>query len=76
MFTTDNTQARMDRVRAIEARDTQRFAPNPRGPGPGFLTRRDRYNEILWELKRRLRMAERLPGCVWRGAAMPFADNH
>lgn len=74
MFTTDNTQARLDRVRAIEARDTKRFAPNPRGPG--FLTRRERYNEVLWELKRRLRQAEQIPGCVWRDAATPFADNH
>lgn len=74
MFTTDNIQARLDRVRAIEARDPQRFAPNPHGPG--FLTRRERYNEVLWELKRRLRQAEQIPGCVWRDAATPFADNH
>lgn len=74
MFTTDNTHARLDRVRAIEARDAQRFAPNPRGPG--FLTRRERYNEVIWELKRRLRQAEQIPGCIWRDAATPFADNH
>lgn len=74
MFTTDNTQARLDRVRAIEARDTNRFAPNPRGPG--FLTRRERYKEVIWELKRRLRQAEQIPGCVWRDAAVPFAPNH
>ena len=74
MFTADNTQKRLDRVRAIEARDTNRFAPNPLGPG--FLTRRDRYNEVIWELKRRLRQAEQIPGCVWRDAVTPFADNH
>lgn len=64
MFTTDNTQARLDRVRAIETRD------------PSFLTRRERYNEVIWELKRRLRQAEQIPGCVWRNAVTPFADNH
>ena len=74
MFTTDNTEKRLERVRAIEARDTNRFAPNPLGPG--FLTRRERYNEVLHELKRRLRQAESVPGCVWRDAATPFADNH
>ncbi len=74
MFATDNTQARLDRVRAIEARDANRFAPNPRGHG--FLTRRERYNEVIWELKRRLRQAEQIPGCVWRDAATPFAGNH
>ena len=74
MLTTDNLQARLDRVRAIEARDPQRFTPNPRGPG--FLTRRERYNEIYWELKRRLRAAEQIPGCVWRNATTPFASNH
>lgn len=74
MFTTANIQARLDRVRAIEARDPQRFAPNPRGPG--FLARRERYSEVIWELKRRLRVAERVPGCVWRDAATPLADNH
>ena len=73
-YTTDNLNARLDRVRAIEARDTNRFAPNPLGPG--FLTRRDRYNEVIWELKRRLRQAEQIPGCVWRDAVTPFADNH
>jgi hypothetical protein len=74
MYTTDNLQKRLDRVRAIEARDPKRFSPNPLGPG--FLTRRERYNEILWELKRRLRQAEQIPGCVWRDAATPFAENH
>ena len=74
MFTADNTQKRLDRVRAIEARDTNRFAPNPNGAG--FLTRRERYNELFWELKRRLRKAETIPGCVWRDAATPFARNH
>ena len=73
-YTTDNLNARLDRVRAIEVRDTNRFAPNPLGPG--FLTRRERYNELLSELKRRLRRAETIPGCVWRDAATPFADNH
>ena len=74
MFTIENTERRLDRVRAIEARDNNRFAPNPLGPG--CLTRRERYNEVLWELKRRLRKAEEVPGCVWRDAATPFADNH
>ena len=74
MFTTDNTHKRLDRLRAIEARDANRFAPNPLGPG--FLTRAARYNEVRWELQRRLRQAEQIPGCVWRNAALPFADNH
>jgi len=74
MFTIDNTHRRIDRLRAIEARDRKRFRPNPLGPG--FLTRRERYNELFWELKRRLRKAEQVPGCVWRDAATPFADNH
>jgi hypothetical protein len=74
MFTTDNTHKRLDRLRAIEARDQNRLKPNPLGPG--FLTRSARYNEVRWELQRRLRQAEQIPGCVWRNAALPFADNH
>ncbi len=74
MFTTDNIQARIERIRQIEARDPNRFAPNPRGPE--FITRRERYNELRWELQRRLRLAEQVPGCVWRDAATPFAANH
>ena len=74
MFTLDNLHKRLDRVRAMEARDPSRFAPNPLGPG--YLTRRERYNELVWELKRRMRRAEQIPGCVWRDAATPFADNH
>lgn len=74
MFTIDTIEKRLDRIRQIEARDTKRFAPNPLGPG--FLTRRERYNEVIWELKRRLRQAEQIPGCVWRDAVTPFADNH
>jgi hypothetical protein len=74
MFTIDTIEKRLDRIRQIEARDPNRFAPNPLGPG--FLTRRERYNEVIWELKRRLRVAEQVPRCVWRDAATPFADNH
>jgi hypothetical protein len=74
MFTTDNLYARLERINAMEARDPNRFAANPRGPE--FLTRRERYNELRWELRRRLRQAEQIPGCVWRDAATPFASNH
>lgn len=74
MWTMDNLTDRLERIRAIEARDTKRFASNPLGAG--FLTRRERYNELLWEVKRRMRRAEQVPGCVWRDAATPLADNH
>lgn len=74
MYTLDNLQRRLDRVNAIEARDANRFAPNPLGPG--YLTRRERYSELRWELQRRMRRAEQIPGCVWRDAATPFTDNH
>ncbi len=43
-------QARLDRVRAMEAADPNTFKPNPLGPG--YLTRRERYTELLRELKR------------------------
>lgn len=44
--------ARIARVNEIEMRDPNRFAPNPLGPG--YLTRRERYNEVRWELRRRI----------------------
>lgn len=74
MFNIENTERRLERVRSIEARDPNRFSPNPNGAG--FLTRRERYSEVIRELKRRLRKAEEMPGCVWRDAATPFARNH
>jgi len=74
MNTTDNLYARLERINAMEARDPNRFVQNPRGPE--FLTRRERYNELRWELQRRLRNAETIPGCVWRDAETPFASNH
>jgi hypothetical protein len=74
MFNTDNTAKRLERVRAMEARDTNKFRPNPLGAG--FLTRRERYSEVIWELQRRLRNAEQVHGCVWRDAETPFAANH
>ena len=40
--------ARQERVRQMCAADTKRFQPNPLGAG--YLTRNDRYNELLWQL--------------------------
>lgn len=74
MFTTDAIYTRIERVRAMQKNDPNQFAQNPLGPQ--YLTRRERYLEILWELERRLRKAEQIPGCVWRDAETPFASNH
>lgn len=74
MFTTDAIYARIERVRAMQKADPNQFAPNPLGPQ--YLTRRERYLEVIRELERRLRNAETIPGCVWRDAATPFASNH
>ena len=48
----DRLLKRLARVREMEANDPKRFAPNPLGPG--FLTRRDRYRELIWEIERRI----------------------
>lgn len=74
MFTTDAIYARIERIRAMQKNDPNQFAENPLGPQ--YLTRRERYLELIRELERRLRNAEQIPGCVWRDAATPFASNH
>lgn len=45
-------QARIDRLNAIEARDKDRFKPNPNGDG--YLTRAERYQEARNECRRRM----------------------
>lgn len=43
---------RLDRVLWIQRRDVNRFKPSPLGPG--FLTRQERYLELIWEIERQL----------------------
>lgn len=50
-MTHDAAKRRKMRILKIELRDTNRFKPNPLGPG--FLTRRERYTEVYRELDRR-----------------------
>ena len=73
-MTTDTLYARIERVRAMQKRDPNQWAPNPLGPE--YLTRRERYLEIIRELERRIRNAETIPGCVWRDAETPFCDTY
>lgn len=50
-MTYDQAKKRKQLVLQIELRDTNRFEPSPLGPG--FLTRRQRYAELYWEIDRR-----------------------
>ena len=54
-YTEANIAARLKRLRAIERNDTDKFRPNPLGPG--FITRYQRYTECYRELNRRLAAA-------------------
>lgn len=47
-----NLQKRLVRLSEIAARDVNRFKPNPLGAG--YLTRSERYNELRWEIERRI----------------------
>lgn len=49
---------RYDRIRSMKMADRNRFKPNPRGDE--YLTREERYNELLWLLEPAIR--DRLEG--------------
>lgn len=48
------------RVIALKNADTKRFQPNPLGDG--FLTRNERYNELLWRIVDELRLRRKERG--------------
>ncbi len=43
---------RLARVEKMQVADRTRFQPNPLGPG--YLTRNERYQEVIWELRRQI----------------------
>ena len=50
-----NIEARLTRVRALRMADKNRFKPNPRGDG--YLTRDERWMEVIWAIERRIAAA-------------------
>jgi hypothetical protein len=43
---------RLVRVERLQVKDANRFKPNPLGAG--FLTRNERYLEVIWEIRRQI----------------------
>lgn len=60
-LSTRTLERRYERVLDLQRSDPLRFLPNPLGPG--YLTRQERYSEIIWTLERELRRRYCLPPC-------------
>jgi len=50
-----NLEARLTRVRAARMADKTRFKPHPLGDG--YLTRDERWMEVIWAIERRIAAA-------------------
>lgn len=48
-----NLEKRLARINAMERADKTRFQPNPNGEG--YLTRAERYQELRWQIQRRMK---------------------
>ena len=53
MVSIKTLEKRYERVLKMQRNDKARFKPNPRGDG--YLTRDERYQEILWQIEPILR---------------------
>jgi len=49
-------EQRLSRVRVMRMADKNRFRPNPNGDG--YLTREERWNELIWSIERKLKLAD------------------
>lgn len=47
---------RLERVRAARMADAARYLPNPRGDG--YLTRNERWLELIWAIESRIGKAD------------------
>lgn len=45
-------ERRLTRVRAMRMADKNRFKPNPNGDG--YLTREERWNELIWAIEAKI----------------------